>query len=46
MESSAQNIEIIQDFDCLINRVQTDIKESLEKYNEDQVLGQLQCFEF
>ena len=45
MESSAQNIEIIQDFDSLINRVQTDIKESLEKYNEDQILGQLQCFE-
>ena len=37
-------MEIIQDFDSLIDRVETDIKESLEKYNEDQVLGQLQCF--
>ena len=45
MESSDQKIEIIQDFDNLINRVETDIKESLEKYNGDQVLGKLQCFE-
>ena len=45
MESSNQNVEIIQDFDNLINQVEVDIKDSLEKYNQNQVLGQLSCFQ-
>ena len=45
MESSIPKLEIIQDFDSLINRVEIDIKESLEKYNGDQVLGELECFQ-
>ena len=45
MESSIQKLEIIQDFDSLINRVEIDIKKSLEKYNGDQVLGELECFQ-
>ena len=45
MESSNQNVEIIQDFDNLINQFEVDIKDSLEKYNKNQVLGQLNCFQ-
>ena len=46
MASSNPNpkIVIINHFDELINRVDIDIEESLEKYHEDQVLGDLECF--
>ena len=37
-------IEIINHFDNLIQRVDIDIEESLEKYNENQVLGDLKCY--
>ena len=37
--------EIINHFDNLINRVDIDIDECLEKYNRDQVLGSLKCFQ-
>ena len=38
-------IEIISYFDELINQVDIDIEESIKKYNENQVLGGLECFE-
>ena len=41
MLSSKIKIEIINHFDSLINRVDIDIEKSLEKYNEEQVLSQL-----
>ena len=37
-------IEIIKHFDELINQVDIDIEKSLEKYNENQVLGDLEIF--
>lgn len=37
-------IEIINHFDDLIHRVDIDIEESLEKYNDKQILGDLSCF--
>ena len=37
--------EIIDHFDSLINRVDIDIDESLEKYNQEQVLSELNCFD-
>ena len=36
--------EIIDHFDSLINRIDIDIDECLEKYNQDQVLSNLDCF--
>ena len=36
-------IEIINHFDSLINRVDIDIEESIEKYSQEQVLSKLQC---
>ena len=36
--------EIIDHFDSLINRVDIDIDECLEKYNQEQVLSNLSCF--
>ena len=36
--------EIIDHFDSLINRVDIDIDECLEKYNQEQVLSSLNCF--
>ena len=45
MESSNQKIEIMQDFDSLINQVEIDIKKSLEKFIGDQFLGQIKCFQ-
>ena len=36
--------EIINHFDNLIHRVDIDIEECLEKYNENQVFGDLKCF--
>ena len=37
--------EIIDHFDSLINRIDIDIDESLEKYNREQVLSELDCFD-
>ena len=37
--------EIIDHFDSLINRVDIDIDECLEKYNQEQVLSNLDCFQ-
>ena len=37
--------EIIDHFDSLINRVDIDIDECLEKYNQEQVLSELDCFD-
>ena len=39
-------IEIINYFDGLINQVDIDIDESLEKYKENQVLGDMKCFKY
>ena len=38
--------EIIDHFDSLINRVDIDIDECLQKYNQEKVLSQLKCFDF
>ena len=37
--------EIIDHFDSLINRVDVDIDECLQKYNQEQVLSELECFD-
>ena len=37
--------EIIDHFDSLINRIDIDIDECLEKYNQEQVLSELNRFE-
>ena len=36
--------EIINHYDNLINRVDIDNEESILKYNEEQVLGDLKCY--
>jgi hypothetical protein len=41
MKTISPKIEIINHFDSLINRVDIDIEQSLEKYNGEQVLSQL-----
>ena len=38
-------IEIINYFDSLINRVDIDIEECIQNYNEEQILSQLPCIE-
>ena len=38
--------EIIDHFDSLINRIDIDIDECLQKYNQEEVLSQLNCFDF
>ena len=45
MINFSSKIEIINHFDVLINRVDVDIEECLEKYNEHQILGDLECFQ-
>ena len=45
MASLSPKLEIINHFDRLINRLDIEIEESLEKYNEDQILGDLKCFQ-
>ena len=40
----SSKLEIINHFDKLIQRVDIDIEECLEKYNQDQVLGDLSFF--
>ena len=42
--SFSPKVEIINHFDNLINRVDIDIEESLEKHKQDQILGDLKCF--
>ena len=37
--------EIISYFDSLMNRVDIDIEESVQNYNQEQVLSQLPCFD-
>ena len=37
--------EIIDHFDSLINRIDIDIDDCLEKYNQEEVLSELDCFE-
>ena len=44
MDKFSPKIEIINHFDDLIQRVDIDIEESLERYNENQVLGELDLF--
>ena len=41
----ASKIEIIDHFDCLINRIDIDIEECLEKYNQEQVISKFKCFD-
>ena len=42
--SISPKIEIINHFDELINRVDIEFDECFEKFNEQQVLGDLECF--
>ena len=44
MDRFSPKIEIINHFDNLINRVDIDIDECLEKYNQEQTIGELKCF--
>ena len=37
-------IEIINNFDNMINRVDIDIDECLQMYNDDRVIGDLKCY--
>ena len=41
---SSPKIEIIDHFDSLINRIDIDIDQCLEKYKQEQVLSELDCF--
>lgn len=45
IERISPKIEIIDHFDSLINQVDIDIDECLEKYNQEQVLSELNCFD-
>ena len=44
MDNLSPKIEIINYFDNLINRIDIEIDETIEKHKEDQVLGNLKCF--
>ena len=44
MARLSPKVEIINHFDNLINRVDIDIEQSIEKYKEDKLLGQLEYF--
>ena len=44
MNGFSPKIEIINHFDNLINRVDIDIDECIEKYNQEQTIGELECF--
>ena len=46
MEMLSPKKEIIDHFDSLINRIDIDIDQCLEKYNQKQVLSELNCFDF
>ena len=45
MDRFSPKIEIINHFDDLINRVDIEIEELLEKYNREQILGDLECIQ-
>ena len=45
IEKLSPKKEIIDHFDSLINRVDIDIDECFEKYNQEQVLSELNCFQ-
>jgi len=45
INSFSPKIEIINHFDELINRVDIEFDECLEKYNEQQTLSDIKCFE-
>jgi DNA repair ATPase RecN len=44
MNGFSPKIEVINHFDNLINRVDIDIDECLEKYKQEQTIGELECF--
>ena len=44
MNRLSPKIEIINHFDNLIHRIDIDIDQSIKKYKENQVLGELDCF--
>ena len=45
MNRISPKIEIINHFDALINKVDIDFEECIKKYNEQQILGDLECFD-
>ena len=45
MNRISPKIEIINYFDNLINQVDIEIEKCLEKYNNEQVLGEVKCFQ-
>ena len=44
MAKLSPKIVVINHFDNLINRVDIDIEECIRKYNEEKILGELNCF--
>ena len=46
MTNFSPKLEIINHFDSLINRIDIDIEQSLDKYNKDQVLGKIRYIEY
>ena len=44
MANLSPKIEIINHFDNLIHQIDINIDQTIEKYKEDQVLGELDCF--
>ena len=44
MNRFSPKIEIINHYDNLINRVDIEIEKCLEKYNQEQTIGDLKCF--
>ena len=45
IEMLSPKVEIIDHFDSLINRIDIDIDECIEKYNQEQILSKLNRFE-
>ena len=44
MSKFIPKVEIINYFDMLINKVDIHFEKCLEKYNQDQVIGEIECF--
>ena len=44
MEMFSPKIEIINHFDNLIQQIDIECEECLKRYNENQVIGELECF--
>ena len=44
MAKLSPKIEIINHFDDLINQVDINIEQSIEKYKDDRILGEVNCF--